>query len=39
MTPVPLAEGLNRPSGITQASEHEWYVSSLADGSVLKVNY
>ena len=39
LTPLPLATGLNMPSGITQASEHEWYVSSLADGTVLKVNY
>jgi hypothetical protein len=38
-TVTPLAEGLNMPAGITQASEHEWYVTSLADGTVLKVNY
>ena len=38
-TPMQLADGLNMPSGITQANEHEWYVSSLADGTVLKVNY
>jgi len=37
--PIKLTDGLNMPSGITQASEHEWYVSSLADGTVLKVNY
>jgi hypothetical protein len=38
-TVTPLAEGLNMPSAITQVTEHEWYVSSLGDGTVLKVNY
>ena len=34
-----LATGLNLPAGITQASSHTWYISSLGDNSVLKVAY
>jgi len=34
-----LADGLNLPAGLAQADEHTWYVTSLGDGSVLKVTY
>lgn len=34
-----LADGLNLPVGMVQADEHTWYVTSLGDGSVLKVTY
>lgn len=34
-----LADGLNLPAGLKQADEHTWYVTSLGDGSVLKVSY
>ncbi len=34
-----LAKGLNLPAGITQANSHTWYVTSIGDGSVLKVTY
>lgn len=34
-----LADGLNLPVGLKQANEHTWYVTSLGDGSVLKVTY
>ncbi len=34
-----LAGGLNLPVGIKQINEHSWYVTSLGDGSLLKVSY
>lgn len=34
-----LADGLNLPVGLKQANAHTWYVTSLGDGSVLKVTY
>lgn len=34
-----LTNGLNLPAGLKQANAHTWYVSSLGDGSVLKVAY
>lgn len=34
-----LADGLNQPVGIKQVNNHTWYVTSLGDGSVLKVSY
>lgn len=34
-----LADGLNQPVGIKQVNDHTWYVTSLGDGSVLKVTY
>lgn len=34
-----LATGLNLPAGITQLNAHTWYITSLGDGSVLKVTY
>lgn len=34
-----LADGLNQPVGIKQVNDHTWYVTSLGDGSVLKVSY
>ncbi len=34
-----LAEELNQPVGIKQVNDHTWYVTSLGDGTVLKVTY
>ena len=34
-----LAGGLNQPVSIKQANGYTWYVTSLGDGSVLKVTY
>ena len=34
-----LAQGLNQPVGIKQVNPYTWYVTSLGDGSVLKVSY
>jgi hypothetical protein len=34
-----LADSLNQPTSITQVNKHTWYVTSLGDGSVLKVSY
>jgi len=34
-----LAEGLNQPAGLKQEDAHTWYVSSVADGTVLKIEY
>jgi hypothetical protein len=38
-TATELAAGLNLPAGVTQANSHTWYVTSLGDGSVLRVSY
>ena len=38
-TTTELATGLNLPAGITQANSHTWYVTSIGDGSVLKITY
>ena len=38
-TTVVLADGLNQPVGIKQVNNYTWYVTSLGDGSVLKVTY
>lgn len=37
LTATELKGGLNTPVGLKQADEHTWYVTSLGDGSVLKV--
>ena len=34
-----FADALNLPVGIKQANLHTWYVTSLGDGSVLKIHY
>lgn len=34
-----IADGLNQPVGIKQVDNSTWYVTSMADGSVLKVSY
>ncbi|MEO8824119.1 MAG: ScyD/ScyE family protein [Ginsengibacter sp.] len=34
-----LAGGLNQPVGIKQSNPYTWYVTSLGDGSVLKITY
>lgn len=35
-----LAGGLNLPTGLKQVNEHTWYVTSMGDGTLLKVtNY
>ncbi len=34
-----LADGLNLPVGLKQVNEYTWYVSSLGDGTVLKITY
>ena len=36
-TATELKGGLNQPAGLKQADEHTWYVTSLGDGSVLKI--
>ena len=38
-TATPLVEGLNTPAGLTQYNDHTWYITSVGDGSVLKVTY
>jgi sugar lactone lactonase YvrE len=38
-TQTVLASGLNMPVSIAQANKYTWYVTSLGDGSVLKVTY
>ena len=37
LTATELKGGLNIPVGIKQTDEHTWYVTSLGDGSILKV--
>jgi hypothetical protein len=39
VTATLLADKLNLPVGLKQADDHTWYVTSLGDGSVLKVKY
>jgi hypothetical protein len=34
-----LTDGLNQPAGLKQADEHTWYVTSVADGTIMKVQY
>ncbi len=34
-----VTSGLNLTAGLTQANEHTWYMSSLGDGTVLKLTY
>lgn len=34
-----LADGFNQPAGLKQADAHTWYVTSVFDGTVLKVQY
>ena len=34
-----LTDGLNQPAGLKQADEHTWYVTSVADGTIIKVQY
>ncbi len=34
-----LTGGLNAPVGLKQFNDHTWYVTSLGDGTVLKVTY
>lgn len=34
-----LADGFNTPAGLKQANEHTWYITSLGDGTLLKVTY
>ncbi len=34
-----LAGGLNSPVGLKQVNEHTWYVTSMGDGTVLKITY
>lgn len=34
-----LADGLNQPAGLKQAVAHTWYVTSVGDGTVLKIEY
>lgn len=38
-TPVVLANGLNMPVALKQYNQQTWYVTSLGDGTVLKVTY
>lgn len=38
ITKVP-ASGINQPTSIKQVGGHTWYITSLGDGSVLKVTY
>jgi len=39
VTQTTLAEGLNQPAGLKQADASTWYVTSVADGTVIKVEY
>lgn len=34
-----IKDGLNMPAGLKQINNHSWYVSSLGDGTVLKISY
>lgn len=34
-----IVDGLNMPVGIKQIDNHSWYVSSMGDGTILKVTY
>lgn len=34
-----MLDGLNMPAGLKQINDHSWYVSSLGDGTLLKVTY
>ena len=34
-----IAEGLNMPAGIKQTNRQSWYVTSLADGTLLEISY
>lgn len=34
-----LVDNLNMPVGLKQINFHSWYISSMGDGTILKVNY
>ena len=34
-----LVDNLNMPVGLKQINYHSWYISSMGDGTILKVNY
>lgn len=34
-----LADGFNQPAGLKQADAHTWYLTSVADGTVMKIEY
>ena len=34
-----LADKFNQPGGLKQADAHTWYVTSVADGTIQKVEY
>ena len=36
---IVLTGGLNIPSALAQINDHSWYITSLGDGTILKVNY
>lgn len=38
-TSTVITDGLNMPAGLKQISSQSWYVSSMGDGTVLKVEY
>jgi hypothetical protein len=34
-----IVDGLNMPAGLKQINNHSWYVTSMGDGTLLKVDY
>jgi len=34
-----ITDGLNTPAGLKQIDNHSWYVTSMGDGTLLKVEY
>lgn len=39
VTATTLVDGLNQPAGLKQADASTWYVTSVVDGTVIKVEY
>jgi hypothetical protein len=39
VTTTVLADGLNMPAGLEQINYYSWYVTSMGDGTLLKVTY
>jgi hypothetical protein len=38
-TSAVITDGLNMPAGLKQINNHSWYVTSMGDGTLLKVTY
>ncbi|SFP89138.1 ScyD/ScyE family protein [Parafilimonas terrae] len=39
LTTKTIADGLNMPAGLKQTNHKSWYVTSLADGTLLEISY